>query len=283
MLERLEWSDVRVFLEAARRGTLAAAGKALSVNTATIGRRLDALEETVGTRLFDRTPRGLTLTPAGERVLPFAQQMEGRALELAAEIEGEDTRLEGSLRITATDAFAVYNLLPFAAELHARHPKMRLEVVASHKALDLSRREADIAIRLLRPKEPALVARRAGTIVLCLYGSPGYLARQGKEVIGYAGEAAHWPEAGWIERHGTPSWLRVSTIPALHAAAQAGLGLAILPRFIADADPKLTRVSEPLRGLEREIWLVTHKSMAKNARVRAGLEFLSDTLRRQGL
>src|SRR5262249_45897443 len=145
----------------------------------TVSRRLAALEAALGARLLLRTPEGLQTTPAGAKLVPHAERMEAEALASERALLGTDTRLEGWLRVTAADGFIQYLLLPRLDEFRSEHPHVFVDLRADNRVLDLSRREADIAVRLVRPREPALVARRLGEMRSSLFASAAYLRRRG--------------------------------------------------------------------------------------------------------
>lgn len=276
-----EWSDLRCFLAVARAGTLSAAARELGVAQTTVGRRLDVLEELLGARLFDRTKGGLRLSDLGAEVLELACTMERAAVEVERRVRGQDQQLEGTVRITTTEAFARSHVVPCLAELQREHPGLRFEVIAGNRTLDLDGREADLAVRLVRPDDPSLVARRIGHIELGLYASAAYLEGHGPlghglhdglfghRVAGYAGEMAGAPEARWLAEHAARATvvLRSNSIPALVAAVGSGMALAILPAALAQ-EQGLCCVA-PLPELPRRpVWLVFHTDLRDNARVR---------------
>jgi DNA-binding transcriptional LysR family regulator len=162
------WDDLRVFLAVHRSGSHKRAGRMLGVAPTTVGRRIAALESALGVRVFLRTPERLQITAAGSKLVAHAERMEAQASDLERELSAADSRLEGSLRITAGDALVQYVLLPKLAELRREHPQLVFELRADTRMLDLSRREADVAVRLVRPKEPALIARRLGDMPMSL-------------------------------------------------------------------------------------------------------------------
>lgn len=273
-----EWSDLRCFLAVARAGTLSAAARELGVAQTTVSRRLDVLEELLGARLFDRTKGGLRLSAVGAEVLELACTMERAAAEVERRVRGQDQQLEGTVRITTTEAFARSHVVPCLAELQREHPGLRFEVIAGNRTLDIDGREADLAVRLVRPDDPSLVARRIGYIELGLYASAAYLEDHGLDlhdgllghrVAGYAGEMAGAPEARWLAEHAARATtvLRSNSIPALVAAVGSGMALAILPSALAQ-EQGLCCVA-PLPELPRRpVWLVFHADLRDNARVR---------------
>lgn len=167
----MEWSDVRVFLAVKRGGSFGAAARSLGVSHPTIGRRIKALEDEAGQALFRRTADGLVLTDAGDTVLSLAEAMENAALAMERRLAGNQDRLEGILRISCAEWFAGYVLAPVLAELVRRHPAVVPEVIASYRLLSLSRREADLAFRIVPFTEPDIVQRRLMSVPYGLYGT----------------------------------------------------------------------------------------------------------------
>ena len=287
------WDDLRYFLAISREGSLAGAGRTLRVDATTVGRRLAVLEKELGTRLFDRMPSGFILTEAGRNISAAVEQMEASMLAVERKASGDDARLEGVVRVTTTEAFAVSRLLPRFGPLRERHPGIEVQILTDYGALDLTRREADIAVRLTRPKEETLVARKVGEIAIAPYAAESYLARRGlpdpatgfggHEVIGYTDAAAKWPEAGWMEAVAPSARvaLRCNSLLSVVASAEAGVGIGLMPCFMGDMAPRLRRLMPPVASLRREIWLVVHRDLQSNARVRAVLHFLAEIIQRE--
>ncbi len=287
-----DWNDLRYFLAISREGTLAAAARALRVDATTVGRRLTVLEEELGTRLFERTPGRFVLTTAGQGIRGTVEEMEASVLAVERRAGGEDARLAGVVRVTTTEAFAVNHLLPRFGAFRERHPGIEVQFLTDYGSLDLARREADVAVRLTRPKEASLVARKVGEIAISLYAAEGYLARRGlpdpavgfagHDVIGYADAAAKWPEARWMGEVATSARvvLRCNSLLSVIAATGAGVGLGLMPCFQGDTAVGLRRVLPPVAALRRDIWLVVHPDLQQSARVRAVMDFLSEVIQR---
>src|SRR5687767_4528770 len=160
----IDWDDVRFFLAIHRHGTLAAAASALGLDATTVGRRLARLEQQVDTRLFDRTAKGYVATAAGTRMLPRAEKIERELLSALRDVEGEDQRLAGLVRLTATEMLSTRFIAPNLHRFHRRFPEIRLELICTNRDLDLGRREADIALRLTRPLQDDVVVKKLFTI-----------------------------------------------------------------------------------------------------------------------
>lgn len=289
-----DWDDLRMLLEAARAGSLAKASRTLGVDQSTVGRRLAQLEKRVGARLLARTRDGLSATPLGRELVAPLERMEEAALEIERRAAGEDSKLAGTVKVATTEAFGTELLVPALPAFADRFPGLTVELTLSNEVADLARREAEVSIRAVRPREASLVARKAAELAVAVYASTSYVAQhgmpqptaqfRGHRFVGYAGKASGWPEAKWLARSAANAQvaIRLDSIPALVAAAKAGAGLALLPCFLGDRARELRRVSGILDGLEREVWVVLHRDIQKNARVRALVGFLDTLFAREG-
>ncbi len=276
----LDWDDLRVFLELARSGSLSAAARALRIGHATVGRRVAALEAALGRSLVTRRAGGYALTPEGEAVRALAEAMDERAMAILRR-SGREAGLAGRLRLTATPALAERFLVPRLGPLRVRHPGLELEVVTDNRTLSLDRREADLAVRLARPRTGDLVARRLATVAFGLFARPG----APDALIAYDEAMADLPEAVWLARHGAGRRVafRSNSAQAQLAAAKAGFGVALLPCWLAAEEPDLS----PVRALgpaiapfpeappPREAWLVLHRDLKDAPRVRAVAEHIA--------
>jgi DNA-binding transcriptional LysR family regulator len=279
MQNMLDWDSLRYFLAASRGGTLSAAGRALRVDQTTVGRRLAALEAALGARLFDRGPDGLVLTPAGAALVPRAERIEAEGLAVERELGGREGQVTGTVRITTPEAFGNAYLAARLVELHRRHPTLTLELVADNRAMSLSKREADLALRLGRPAQLGLVVRRVATVASALYAAPGYVARRpaaappfaGHDLVGFDDTFLPREETAWLAQHvrGARTVLRCTSTAAMAAAAAAGLGLALLPCYIGDRDERLRRLPPTAQPVVRGLWLVVHRDLRHAARIRA--------------
>jgi DNA-binding transcriptional LysR family regulator len=282
---------LRFVLAVADAGGLSAAARSLRVDTATVARRLDALETDLRCKLFHRSRQGLKPSPAGAKLLAHARRIDDEVRALGFELSAEDRGLAGTVVITATEPIAAGLVVPALDAFHARHPGIAIELVTDIRALDLSRREADIALRLVRPEAGDLRIRRLGAVGYALYAGPGYLGRHGKPdaADGLAGHALiDWPldytvipQVPWLRRVGSKATvvLRSSSAMTRLAAAVADVGVALLPRVIGDADPRLVRVASETPP-PQDLWLATHRDLAAVPRIRAVLTFLTDAAKR---
>jgi len=286
----MNWDDVRVFLAVARLGSHKRAARELEVDPTTVGRRMLALERTLGARLLARTPERVQLTTAGRRLLPHAEGMEADALAAGRELAAADAELAGALRVTAPDGLVHYVLVPALASLRREHPRLVVEFRAEARVLDLSRREADVAVRLLRPKEPALVAQKLGTLRFSFFASDAYLERHGTprstaalaahDFVGFDPAFDALPQGRWLERAvPKPRYaVRASTTTAQLLACAEGYGIALLPVYAGTRVPGLQRLLPRLVGPAREMWGITHVDLRGNARVGACLTWLASAL-----
>lgn len=272
----MEWNDLRVFLAIARGGSLGAAAKLLGVSHPTVGRRLHVLEQAGGEVFFRRTASGLVLTDSGERIFELAEDMERSALTIERRIAGESDQPEGLLRISSADWFASYVLGPVLGELIKRHPLIVPEVIPGHRLFDLTRREADIAFRIVPFTEPDIVQRRLVTLSYGLYASarapflPG-AEGEGVGLITMNTAQAHYPDVLWLHARypGARTAFTSSSRTVQAQMCAQGLGVAVLPRALGDQLPALQRLDtdEPPPG--RDIWMGYHHDMRQMDRLRA--------------
>jgi DNA-binding transcriptional LysR family regulator len=277
------WDDVRYFLEVSRGGTLAAAGKRLGVDYTTVGRRIAALERELGAKLFERTPDGFVSTEAGEDLRETAERMEAAALELERRALGADRRLSGAVRIASTEAIAQVLVLPAVSALHVRHPDIRVHVLTGSARLDIARREANLALRYVRPEKGDLVSRRFAQVGFAAYASKEYLAARPAPP---AGASLRGHDSVELEE-GIRSWqrmrltdartvLRVNNLVPLVDAVALGLGIGILLCCLGDRHPALRRVWPSVPPEVDDLFLVVHQDVQRTGRVRAVIDALEE-------
>jgi DNA-binding transcriptional LysR family regulator len=286
-----DWNDHRLVLAVARASSLVAAAKALGVDHSTVFRRLAALEARLGLPLFERGPGGVyAATEAGGRAALAAERMEDEALGLARDLAGQDRRLSGRLRVTCSETLAYRLLTPWVARFRAEHPGVVLELAVDSRVLNLSRREADVALRVARPREGDLGGRKLADVAWTAYGSVEYLAAA--PPLAMPADLARHPLIGWEERTAgvnAAEWLaeiapaaavvyRANSLVNQFVAARAGIGLAVLPCYLGDPEPGLARAlpGGPVPALARELWIVTHQDLRRTARVRAFFEAVAE-------
>lgn len=289
----MNWDDTRIFLALQRAGTLRSAARAAGVDQATVGRRVAALEHALGATLFLRTSEGYVLTPAGESALQSAEKMEKFADDLVRQAHGTDTRLAGEVKVTTTDTLALEFVIPSIARLHAEHPDVRVILNTSTQLLNLSRREADIAIRNQKPENPDLVARRLARWPVGLYASPSYLAQRGepRRVDRFTGhDLVMWEP--FLTSRVSPTLVglpidsgrvvaSVNSSLMLRAMIRMGRAIGEVPVPIAERDGLVRIWPERERARRYEVWLVTHQDLRHTARVRAMIDQIVDAFRDQ--
>jgi DNA-binding transcriptional LysR family regulator len=282
----IDWDDLRVFLAVLRTRSHAGAARTLRVAATTIGRRVASLEAAVGARLFSRTPDGLAPTAAALALAARAERIEAEVLASERELNGADASPTGTVRITCGDGFASYVLAPALPAFLAAHPGLSVEVRADVRALDLTRGEADVAVRNFRPREASLVARRLGVERVGLYAAPGYLSVRGtpRTLRDLAAHDLVLYEANF-DRSRTQAWLlqaapaarvvvRGSNTVTLHALCAAGAGIALLSSAFVRDDPRYEPVLPRLETPAMDVWAVTHGDLRTSARVGAALRWI---------
>lgn len=277
----MDWDDVRSFLAIARARSLSGAARELGVRQSTMSRRLEALEAKAGARLLQRTPRGYELTALGEAVLGNAERMEAEAIAVERAVQGRDVALSGVVRLTTVETIANLLVPRAVAALQSRYPGIAVDVLSETRSLSLSKREADLAIRMVRFEGNELVTRRMAEATHALYASVDYLAAHGREltdsshaVVTVLEDQAHMPEPRWLaERmpHARVAF-RSNSRDAQLGAIRAGLGVACLPCFLADGLADVARIASG--GPLREVWLGVHADLRHMPRIRAVIDAL---------
>lgn len=282
----LEWDDLRVLLAICRAGSLVAAARALGHDHSTLFRKLNRIEERAGVRFFERLASGYAMTDAGEIALRFGERIEGEFHALGREIDGRDARLSGTVRVTAPDGVCTVLLPPVLADFRRRHPGVKVELLEGTDALDLSRREADVAIRATRAPPDDSLAKRVCDFRFATYAAPTYLRAAGRRPLAEHDWVLVARAIGWL----VPSvWktrasadarvvMRTNSTTAALAAARAGVGLTVLPCYRGDADAGLVRAGPTLDFLDMTLWIMTHPVLRHTARVRVLMTFVADAL-----
>jgi DNA-binding transcriptional LysR family regulator len=283
----MEWDDLKHFLAVARSGSLSEAARALKISAATVGRRIAALERRLGARLFDRAQTGYRLTESGEAIRLKAEEVEEAILSVEREAFGRDLRAAGKVRVATAEDIAAIVIAPKLAEFHRSHPGIVLEIVAGWDVVNLTRREADVAIRTVRPAHGDFVIRQAGVWHCAVYVSrayakgrklkPGIVDMSGVDVIDWTEEST-FRGGHWFDDHARGATLvfAANSRHIQYAACRAGLGAAILPCLAADHDPELIQIIPPERVRAIDLWLVAHRDLVRTARVRAVMDFLTE-------
>ena len=279
-----DWEDIRQFVALAREGTLSAAARTLGVDHATVARRVAALEASTGLKLVDRRARATLLTEDGRRIAAVAAPMEEAAFALSRTAQAAKPGVDGEVTISAPPNFASAVIAPQLVRLRQQHPGIRIKLMGEKRRASLSRREADVALRLSRPVETGLFMRKIGSFGFSLYGAPAYLNKTPPHAfafIGYDASLAESPQEVWLravigEREVV---LRTNDLETQIAAARSGLGIAALPHYLGEGDPRLQRHDVPGRPVSRDVWLLVHRDLRQVPPVRAVMEFLVSCLK----
>jgi len=275
-----DWNRARAFLVTAEEGSLSAAGRALGMAQPTVGRQVAALEEELGVALFERVGRGLVLTPSGLALVEHARAMGEAASRMSLTASGQSQSIEGTVRITASEATAAYVLPAIVADLRRAEPGIVVEVLASNSLSDLRRREADIAVRNLRPTDPDLFCRKVADATGHLYATPDYLMRAGPfdapadlERADFIGLEDNEAFLAALNGHGLSLSARQFTVSsASHLVhwelVKAGAGIGVMAATIGDTTPQVARAAPWLPSFEFPVWLVAHRDLRTSRRVR---------------
>lgn len=281
----MDWDDLRVFLAVARAGRVSAAAKRLAVEHTTVSRRLAALEHELGTPLFHRTAGGYLLTPVGQSVLANAEAMERAATTVGARARETTGAITGRVRLALVPEFASDWLAPHLPAFRAHHPAVDLQILVGTRPLDLSRGEADIAVRPPNPRQTGLVAVRIAQATAGLYAAKGFLgsrrpridsaaSARGVPLLIYTPQFQVLQSAAWFRpvRDAGTVVLETNSTHTLLAAARASVGVAVLPRFVARRYPDLIAVSDDVA--KRDVWMITHPEYRRDPKIRATADFL---------
>ena len=290
--QTVAWDDFKLVRLIAEAKGLAGAAERLGINHSTAFRRLGQLEEALGTKLFERHRTGYALTPAGEEMAAMAERMDEDVASFTRKLAGQALSPAGELRVTTNDTLLVNLLTPLFARFHRQCPDVRLDVVLTTQALNLSKRDADVAIRATDDPPETLVGRRAATIAWALYGraddfpTPGEIdpaSLYERRWVTLGDNLATVKAARFVREHVVPERIvyKVNTVLGLTEAVEAGIGIGPLPCFIADARASLVRLSPPNPDFSAGLWLLTHPDLRHSARVRVFLDFLAAEIAKQ--
>jgi DNA-binding transcriptional LysR family regulator len=276
----MNWNDLRYFIALANGGSLSAAARRLKTEHTTVSRRIAVLEADLGVRLFERNARRYRLTPEGEQIADLALRLEEQALDIQRVATGRRTGVRGAVRISAPPGFASHFLAERLSALLAYYPELEIELIAENQLISLARGEADIAIRMRRPADDAIVTRKVGDCAFGLYASRAYVSQRPKErwtFIGCEKNLDSAPQHQWLKAlaAGTTLHFRTNDLVTLIEGVAGGLGVAVLPCFMADRDIRL--VPAPMEGTPPTcpIWLLVHADLSRSARVRCVLDHLT--------
>ena len=279
------WDDLRYFLELARRGRLSVVARHFGVEHTTVSRRIAELEAVLDDKLFDRTERGHTLTPMGEKLLRYAEQMEVGAYGVADAAGIAHARSE-TVRLVTMEGIGSFYIAPRLAKLKTQQPNLLVELVTSPQMGNLTRREADVMLSFTRPDSPGVVVRKIGWFSLRLYASESYFGEHGvpanaldlkqHQFVDYIDELVSIPAVRWLrDAVSAPNVVFRSTSMYAHqSAAAGGLGIALLPSFTAAGDARLRPVLHGQVEVKRDLWLATHEHSRKRPKIEILLEFI---------
>jgi DNA-binding transcriptional LysR family regulator len=286
-MQASDWNDYQAFLAIARAGQMARAAAAMGVDAATVGRRLRRLETRLGATLFEQTREGQILTEAGEALLGEVEAMAQAASRIAEQVN-VGSGPAGLLRVSLTEGFATAIVAPALGTFVSAYPRLMVDLVSSTGLLSPSKREADIAVTLSRPRAGPVIAGKLSDYRLRLYAQRGYLDRQGTPdspaslardhtLIGYVPDLLYAPELRYLAEFATglAASVRSTSVLTQHRMIAAGTGIGVLPCFIGDADPSLCPIF-PERLITRSFWLVTHRDTHNLARVRLFKTWIGD-------
>lgn len=283
-----DWNDLKFFLAVARGGSTLAASRTLQVNQTTVARRIEALEQAIGGKLFDRGQTGSRLTELGESLIGAAEQVETAAKNVGDIAASTSRRHAGVIRVTTNESLAGFAVTPGLAEFRRLYPDIKVEVNIADRFLDLAKGEADIAIRgaTRRPDDAGVVARRLFEVGWGFYCSRDYARRHGRPLsgpqlndhalIGAEGELALAPALVWMQEQAPRAEIhcRSNSLINMVAATKAGLGIATLPHLLAALEPEIVCCIPPIAELEGAIWLLTTPQLKDQPRVRAFIDFM---------
>jgi DNA-binding transcriptional LysR family regulator len=282
----LDWNDLRTVLAVAREGSLNGAARALGLRHSTVFRRIEDAESRIGARLFERSRTGWRANVQGEALAAAAAEMEAAALAAERSISGADARVEGVIRLATSELLASHLLPPLLQRFLAEHPGVEIEADVSNRAVDLTRREADVALRATPAPPESMVGRQVAELRYALYAPRALLPRRGAPVledlpwVGFDERIAYTGIAQWFSR-ALPQVrprLRADSLPAMMKAAAAGLGAVALPMFAAAQEPGLVRITPPIEGVSMGLWLLHHPDVRGNARVRLLMQWLAEAV-----
>lgn len=284
--QMMEWNDLQLVLAVCRKGTLSGAARELGVNHSTVFRRVASIEEKLGVRLFERHSRGYVMTEAGELVYASAQNVDNEVLNLSRKLIGRDLQLTGTLRVAVPDALLLKVLMKHFTEFTGRYPGIELELIMSNNYLNLTRREADVAIRVTNSPPETAIGKYICSMQTTIYASSEYIRKQPSRDIGEYSwlmpdeSLSQLPVTKWFSSRYPQARvaLRCNSLMGLYEAVAQKMGIASLPCFLADKDSQLERLLLPPKELSAQVWLLTHPDLRRTARVQVLMQFLESAL-----
>jgi DNA-binding transcriptional LysR family regulator len=278
----LNWDDLKFFLAVSRAGSVRAAAEELKVNHATVSRRINSFESSLGQRLFERTPQGYVRTRLGDEVFNEAAYLEERLSNVERRIMGNDEELSGEIRVTMPDLVAEELLIEGCAQFCQKYPQVELDLVDSVKLLNLANREADVAFRIVKEPPEYLIGRKLAVIHRACYMAKSNLQKLKEE--GWL-EQQNW--IGWTDKQRRPigkiakeyprfsSKHKIATAKLQTVATRKGMGIGILPCFVGDKDPELVRIPPYTSEEKYDLWILSHPDLRKNAKIQTFVRFMT--------
>ncbi len=275
----MNWDDLKIFLAVAEAPSMRAAAKQLKVSHSKVSRRVESLESSMGVKLFDRLPDGYQLTEAGQELLPVALQTDDNLHAFGRSVTGRDSTLEGQVCVTIPDVVVINLFMPYFLNFMEENPEIQIKVSDSTEVFDLSRREADVAIRLTYEPPEHLIGRCLGQMHQAVYATQAYVKKYRPDL---KKSPARW--IGWGTPEQRPNWVDKSPFPYLRMrghfnniliqleATKQDAGIGYFPCFLGDSAPELVRLSDPVPSLE--VWLLSHRDLRAAARMRAFRQFI---------
>ena len=284
----MDWDDIRFFLAVSRTGSIRGAAAQLGVNHSTVSRRISQFETQLGVRLFEKMPTGYLITAAGEDILELSESMEKQVHALERKVYGRDTSLSGTLRITLPQILATHLIMPDLVHFAHTHPGIELEIISSYETLNLTRRQADVAIRLVYENQSPpehLYGRKLARVYRSVYHSKHIMdsnpTHSNLTSIQWIVKEEDGPLPTWVVQAYSPknnSTYLVSDVLTQLAATRAGLGASVLPCYLGDNDSELVRLRPEQSKLYGELWLLTHGDIRNTPRVRVFTDYIAEVL-----
>lgn len=287
-MQTISWDEFRLVRAIAESGSLGGAGDLLGLNHSTVFRRLNTIEAALGSRLFERSRGGYLATPAGEEMIALAERMFEDITDFERRVAGRDVKPTGALRVTTNDSLVAHLLTPMFGAFCKAYPEIKLDVMIENRALNLSKRDADIAIRATAEPTETLVGRRVAGISWCVFAKRGSQIAvvddatklQNQTWIGFGEALSQMGPARWLQRS-VPSakvFYKLNTVLGLSHAVEAGIGVGFLPCFIGDQSAHLERVLAKPIAFDQALWVLTHPDLRNAARVRVFIDFIAREL-----
>jgi DNA-binding transcriptional LysR family regulator len=288
-----DWDNLRSFLELARQGKLTNAGKRLSIEPTTVSRHINRLERELEVHLFNRSPKGYSLTDEGYKLLPYAEDIETKINSIYQSISGTDTVLTGTVRMAVPEGLGIGIISKHIKAFKEQHPAIELELLADTRSRSLSKREADIAITLARPTTGRLVAWKLGEYRLALYASQKYLNNSNEikslkdlashPFISYIDDLIEFPQLKYMQDllQDVNIIFRSNSLQAQYQAVIDGIGLALLHGFLVAEDRNLDVILPKKIFATREYWMVVHEDLHQLSRVKAVSSFFTDVIKKE--